>query len=69
MPATVKVKCANKQFGAEFTARVADRKRGWAKYCSKSCKAIVQTQNRGGQRRSRRDDDDWLGVGELPDHE
>lgn len=30
-----------------FTARVADRARGWAKYCSKSCKAIKQTQRNG----------------------
>lgn len=28
--------------GNKFTARVADRKRGWAKFCSKSCKAIKQ---------------------------
>tara|TARA_X000001388_G_scaffold12059_1_gene7226 strand:- start:492 stop:824 length:333 start_codon:yes stop_codon:yes gene_type:complete len=28
---------------SKFTARVADRKRGWAKYCSKSCKAKKQT--------------------------
>ena len=27
-----------------FEARVADRKRGWGKFCSKSCKAIKQTQ-------------------------
>ena len=27
----------------KFTARVADRKRGWARYCSKSCKAKKQT--------------------------
>lgn len=33
---------------AEFTARVADRKRGWAKFCSKSCKASEQ-ENRTGQ--------------------
>ncbi|XVN16897.1 DUF1036 domain-containing protein [Pseudomonas corrugata] len=25
-----------------FTARTADRKRGWARYCSKSCKASTQ---------------------------
>ena len=31
-----------------FTARVADRKRGWAKYCSKSCKAKEQ-ESRTGQ--------------------
>lgn len=28
-------------------ARVADRKRGWGKFCSKSCKAIRQTQRTG----------------------
>ena len=26
----------------EFQARLADRKRGWAKFCSKSCKATRQ---------------------------
>lgn len=31
----VTCKCGNK-----FEARVADRKRGWGKYCSKSCKGI-----------------------------
>jgi hypothetical protein len=30
--------------GNPFTARVADRKRGWARFCSKSCKATKQTQ-------------------------
>jgi len=35
--ATVEVKCKNCK--TMFTARVADRKRGWGKYCSKSCKA------------------------------
>ena len=28
--------------GAKFQARVADRKRGWGKFCSKSCKASEQ---------------------------
>lgn len=28
-----------------FSARVADRNRGWARYCSKSCKAIKQTKS------------------------
>ena len=32
-------------------ARVADRKRGWGKFCSKSCKAKEQ-ENRTGQYRS-----------------
>ncbi len=34
--------CKNKQCRTEFTARSADVKRGWALYCSKSCKAKVQ---------------------------
>ena len=29
------------------TVRVADVKRGWGKYCSKSCKAVEQTQRTG----------------------
>lgn len=27
-----------------FTARVADRKRGWAKFCSKACKQVIQEE-------------------------
>lgn len=55
---TVVVKCETcKQ---PFTARVADRKRGWGRYCSKSCKAIKQTQRTGrGAPRSRDDGDDY----------
>jgi hypothetical protein len=34
--------------GDDFTAREADRKRGWARFCSKSCKAIKQ-ESRTGQ--------------------
>lgn len=30
-----------------FTARTADRNRGWARFCSKSCKAIKQEQRTG----------------------
>jgi hypothetical protein len=33
--------------GTPFRARIADIKRGWGKYCSKSCKAIKQTQRTG----------------------
>ena len=33
--------------GDTFTARVADRKRGWAKFCSKSCKATEQEKRTG----------------------
>lgn len=40
---TVKCKCCK----LPFIARVADIKRGWGKFCSKSCKAIRQTQRTG----------------------
>lgn len=30
-----------------FVARVADRARGWARYCSKSCKAVAQEARTG----------------------
>jgi hypothetical protein len=30
-----------------FTARTADRDRGWARFCSKSCKAVKQEQRTG----------------------
>jgi hypothetical protein len=33
---------------AQFTARQADVNRGWAQYCSKSCKATAQVK-RGGK--------------------
>lgn len=35
-----------------FTARTADRARGWALYCSKSCKAIKQEARTGQYRES-----------------
>ena len=38
--ATYKCKCC----GDPFTAKTADRKRGWALFCSKRCKAVKQTQ-------------------------
>lgn len=41
--ATYRCKCC----GDPFTARTADRKRGWARFCSKRCKAIRQTQRTG----------------------
>ena len=38
----------------EFQAREADRRRGWARFCSKRCKAIKQTYGKdsfvGGQK-------------------
>jgi endogenous inhibitor of DNA gyrase (YacG/DUF329 family) len=39
------VKCKNCK--TEFEAREADRKRGWAKFCSKSCKAEDQEKRTG----------------------
>lgn len=43
------MKC--KECGKKFMARIADRKRGWGKFCSKSCKAKKQ-EKRTGQYRS-----------------
>lgn len=64
MSAKVEVTC--KHCGRKFMARVADRARGWARFCSKSCKAIDQTKRRGSHKRRRRPVDyDELGVGEI----
>lgn len=41
--ATYKCECCRQP----FTARVADRKRGWARFCSKSCKASKQEKHTG----------------------
>lgn len=43
MSSTVEVKC--QRCKELFTARVADRKRGWGKFCCKSCKAIKQVHS------------------------
>jgi hypothetical protein len=50
----------------DFVARTADRKRGWARFCSKSCKAIRQEQRTGQfsaykdrQENGQSFDDDW----------
>ncbi len=61
MAGTVQVKCA---CGTMFTARVADRKRGWAKSCSKSCAAIKREKKTGTyaayqQRQARRYSEEW----------
>jgi len=42
---TIEVRC--ERCKSTFRARVADRARGWGRFCSKRCKAIKQTQ-RGG---------------------
>ena len=39
-----KVTCKCKYCKEEFQARTADRKRGWALFCSKSCKAKQQSK-------------------------
>lgn len=36
-----------KYCGKEFSARTADVKRGWARFCSKSCKATKQSIHAG----------------------
>lgn len=41
----VQRKCQNCK--CQFQARQADVNRGWAKYCSKSCKAIKQEKRTG----------------------
>ena len=41
-PSGLKTEVSCKCCGDKFFARVADRKRGWAKFCSKSCKAKWQ---------------------------
>lgn len=59
----VTVRC--KRCREEFVARVADRKRGWAVFCSKSCKAIAQ-EARTGQHRAHinKIDSDYFSDGE-----
>ena len=44
-PAVVQKNCAGCK--ASMTVRVADRNRGWGKFCSKSCKAKHQTKQTG----------------------
>lgn len=45
MAAMINKKCAC--CGKAITVRLADHRRGWGKYCSKSCKAIKQEQRTG----------------------
>lgn len=56
------VKCA--RCGDPFMARVADRKRGWGRFCSKSCKAIRQTQVTGRGAPAHDDRSDWERYGD-----
>jgi hypothetical protein len=39
---TIRCRCGN-----TFNARLVDIKRGWGKYCSKSCKAYAQEKRTG----------------------
>lgn len=41
------VTCKNVACGILFLARKADVRRGWGKFCSKSCKAKTQEQRTG----------------------
>ena len=58
--ATYRCRC-----GCDFTARVADRKRGWARFCSKKCKAREQEQRTHQYARltSRQESVDYEGGG------
>lgn len=40
---TYQCKCC----GSDFLARTADRARGWARFCSKRCKAVKQERRTG----------------------
>jgi hypothetical protein len=71
MASMVTVKCKNKSCRQEFQARVADRKRGWGKFCSKSCKAIHQERITDGQykrHQERQDSDDYSDFDNLDFH-
>lgn len=56
MPRMVERKC--ERCGLPFRARAADVKRGWGRFCSKSCKAIRQEHRTGqhGAYTARRED-------------
>lgn len=51
MAAMIEVTCQNKECRKRFEVRVADRQRGWGRFCSKSCKARKQ-ERRTGQHRA-----------------
>lgn len=54
--ATYKCACC----GSPFEARTADRARGWAKFCSKRCKAIKQEQRTGQFAQRLRAQGEWI---------
>lgn len=57
MTSTAQYQCQT--CGGAFTARTADRARGWARFCSKSCKARKQEARTGQYRayKGRHDDE------------
>lgn len=63
MASMIKVVCNNKQCKTVFSARTADVKRGWGKFCSKSCKAIVQEKKTGQYSKFLRNSDSDAGMG------
>lgn len=58
--------CNCKCCGQPFEARIADRRRGWGRFCSKSCKAVKQEQRTGQYSAylSRRNDDGYYDDGD-----
>jgi len=65
MAATVEVACLHCK--NPFTARVVDRKRGWARFCSKSCKAANQAKSAFSARRPKaRAEESALPVAKRP---
>ncbi len=55
-----------KSCGDDFVARVADRNRGWARFCSKSCKASHQEKRTGQYRRYKTQQEASEGVSGFP---
>jgi hypothetical protein len=47
MPSMTERTCANKRCRVKFMARTVDVKRGWGRFCSKSCKASEQEKRTG----------------------
>ena len=67
MPSMTNRKC--KACGDPFKARTADVKRGWARYCSKSCKAREQEGRTGQYRALLSREDGGEGGGVFPSFE
>lgn len=63
MASTAEYQCLHCK--SPFIARTADRKRGWARYCSKSCKAKRQ-EKRTGQYAAYQKRQDGREYGEFP---